>query len=578
MVYRNNWVRALIINAVILTVVMLCTNMSYETNDDYSISNRIMASSPYVEFTDYFLCSFLAMVQKWLPMVNVFVLFQVVMSFFSFVTITKLSLDLDRGILMRILCVLILVVYSFDHYATIQFTKTSGLLAVAGMLLIADTIVRQGNRICFLWALIFMYASTMLRFEMCAFPICFAGLYLLMRIVHGRKQIREKGYLSPGRLVGYVVVLVLLSGAAGVHFLSDAENLKTEELRDYIYYSTYRSYVVDYPIYEHFKEHPEEYSDIDITKNDFSLIDHWYFDYNGAASAENLTKIKEVYDSSSTAAKTSVRSAAEDCLKSTIKEMKDMTSGGIQIWILLGIALTAVIRLKPKYWWYVIAAGLGAIACYLLLYEMGRPAYRVIYIVNLSATVFLLHAFERDHFWKGPDQASHKILFNTGRVLAICGGLVLAAGLCWGIWQSWDMAQSHAAKIERNLRPDQLKQRIAEDTDHMYVFATSEKCNTESYAHPLMPPDADANAVSFGGWGTLSPYLMDRLKAYDLDNVFGDVIDNENVYVIEDKRVESMEEYFNRWYADPADPSTKIHYEAVDKVDGYQIWQVVRDR
>ena len=112
----------------------------------------------------------------------------------------------------------------------------------------------------------------------------------------------------------------------------------------------------------------------------------------------------------------------------------------------------------------------------------------------------------------------------------------------------------------------------------MYVFATSEKCNTESYAHPLMPPDADANAVSFGGWGTLSPYLMDRLKAYDLDNVFGDVIDNENVYVIEDKRVESMEEYFNRWYADPADPSTKIHYEAVDKVDGYQIWQVVRDR
>ncbi|MBQ9014753.1 MAG: hypothetical protein IJ109_01410 [Firmicutes bacterium] len=554
---------------------MLCTNMSYETNDDYSIANRIMVSSPYVEFTDYFLCSFLAMIQKWLPMINVFVAFQVAMSFFAFVTITKLSLDLDRSVLLRILCILILAVYSFDHYAVIQFTKTSGLLAAAGMLLIVDTIVHRRNRICFLWALIFMFASTMLRFEMCVFPICFAGLYLLMRILHGRHRIREGGYLAPHRMVGYVLMLMLLGSAAGVHFLSDAENLKTQELRDYIYYSTYRSYVVDYPIYEHFKEHPEEYSDIDITKNDFSLIDHWYFDYDGAASAENLTKIKQAYDRSETAAKTSIRGAASDCLRACLKSMKEMDSGGIQIWILLGIAAVGILRLRPAYWWYIVAAGLGAAAFYLLLYEMGRPAYRVIYIVNLSATLFLLHACDRQHFWRGPDRQKNRILFYAGKVLAVCGCAVLAAGLAWGIWQSWDMAQSHAAKIERNLRPAQLAERIAGDTEHMYVFATSEKCNTKSYAHPLMPPDPDVNAVSFGGWGTLSPYLMDRLKAYDLNNVFSDVIDNESVYVIEDKRVDQMEEYFNRWYGDPQDPSRRISYKPAGEVDGYQIWQVV---
>lgn len=70
---------------------------------------------------------------------------------------------------------------------------------------------------------------------------------------------------------------------------------------------------------------------------------------------------------------------------------------------------------------------------------------------------------------------------------------------------------------------------------------------------------------------------MEKLSAYELKNVFGDIIDNPTVYVIEDKRVKSMEKYFNRWYADPADPSKVIRYEPVDEVDGYQIWRVTTE-
>ena len=71
-------------------------------------------------------------------------------------------------------------------------------------------------------------------------------------------------------------------------------------------------------------------------------------------------------------------------------------------------------------------------------------------------------------------------------------------------------------------------------------------------------------------------HYSDRLHSYGLSNVFRDIIDNPQVYVIEDKRVDSMEEYFNRWYADPEDGASAIRYEPVDEVDGYQIWSVVR--
>ena len=576
MAFRNNWVKALIINAIILIVILLCTNMSYETNDDYAMANRIVAGSPNVEFTDYFLCLILCKIQAWIPIMNVFVLFQVVFSYLAFVMITKLALDLDRSFWIHALFVMVIAIYSFDHYAVIQFTKTSGLLAVAGMLLIVDTIVHKRNFMYYFWALVFMYLSTMLRFEMCIFPICFAGLYLVMRLIHGRREVVSGGFLSPGRLVGYVLVLILLGGAACVHFASDGENLKSQELRDYIYYSTYRSYVVDYPIYEHFKEHPEEYAGIDITKNDFSLIDNWYFDYDGAASRDNLTAIKEVYDKSQTAERTSMQSAFKSCVSHIIKDMRKFDSSGIHIWILLGIALAALIRMKPRYWWYIIAVGAGAVAFYVLLYQMGRPAYRVTEIVDISATIFLLHAFEWQHFWHGPDPEEHRGVHGVGRVFGIAASVVMMAALCGGLWLEYNLSQDHAAQIEKRLRPAALAERIAEDQDHVYVFSTREKNNTDSYAHPLKVPDPDPNVMTFGGWGTLSPYLMDRLHSYGLSNVFRDIIDNPQVYVIEDKRGDSMEEYFNRWYADPEDGASAIRYEPVDEVDGYKIWSVVR--
>lgn len=573
--FRNNWVKAIIINAVILILILLLTDMSYETNDDYAISNRILAGSPFVEFTDFFLCSALIAVQKWLNFINVFVLFQIAASFAAFVMITKLGLDLPRSFWIRAGMVLIIAVYSFDHYAMIQFTKTSGLLAVAGMLLIVDAIVHKRSWIYYLWALLFMYLSTMLRFEMCIFPICFAGLYLLMRMIHGRKKILSEGYLTPGKMISYVLVLVLLGGAACVHFASDMQNQKTDELRDYIYYSTYRSYVVDYPIYEHFKEHPEEYSGIDITENDFKLIDNWYFDYDGAASAERLTAIKKVYDHSKTAEKTSYLSAAKKFVRHTIKSLKKMDESGIHIAILLVLALVAAVRMKPKYWWYIICAGLGAVAFYLMLYGMGRPAYRVTDIVDLSATIFLLHAMEDEFFWRGPDPEKRRALHMTGRVFGIACSVVMLAALCGGLWLEHGRCMDHASDIEKKLRPAALSERIAGDLDHMYVFSTREKCNTKTYAHPLSVPDLDQNVVTFGGWGTLSPYLTDRLGAYDLTNVFGDIIDNDLVYVIEDKRVSSMEEYFNRWYGGSGDGEYTIRYEPVDQVDGYRIWKVV---
>ena len=73
MLFRNNWIKALIINIIIFALIMIFTDMAYETNDDYAISGRIVFGDPFAGYVSYFLCLPMIGLQQLLPSVNIFV-------------------------------------------------------------------------------------------------------------------------------------------------------------------------------------------------------------------------------------------------------------------------------------------------------------------------------------------------------------------------------------------------------------------------------------------------------------------------------------------------------------------------
>ncbi len=575
MTIRSNWIRAIIINLIILILVCIFTDMTYETNDDYAIAARIAAGDPFAYYVNYYLCVPLVALQKMVSFVNVYMLLQVVSSWAAFVFITKVFLDSDKGVLFQIPFVLIIAVFSFDHYSILQFTKTAGLLAVAGTLLLVDGAVNRRGAPRYFWGLLFMYLAAAFRVKSMVFAIGFAGLFLIFWLIENRKRLRPEGYLSPGRLAGCLVVLILLAGTLGFNLASESVNNGTEELKAYHEYNTYRSYVVDYSVYDYFKDHPELYNEVDISKDDLYLIDHWYFDYDGAASTENLKAVREVYDKNSTGENRSVQSLVKKFIRDCISRIRKLTASGIQLLILIVAAAVMLLRLKPKAMVYVLAVGVCAAGCYLMLYYMGRPAYRAIYLINVAAAFWLLYWFDRSRI-RGSEKQKEKKSRALGVLSAACC-VVLCAALAGGLYLEYGRCADSHSEIEGRLRPAELEKRIAEDQDHVYVFSTREKRNLKSYAEPLMVPEADANVLTFGGWGTGSPYLMRKTRALGLENVFEDIIDNDKVYVIEDRNVKRMEEYLTRWYGEKGDQG-KISYVLDSEVDGYSIWKVVRSR
>lgn len=243
---------------------------------------------------------------------------------------------------------------------------------------------------------------------------------------------------------------------------------------------------------------------------------------------------------------------------------------GIHIVILLGLALLAIVRLRPGYWFYVIALGAAAVCLYLFLYYLGRPAYRTSYIIDLAATFWLLYYIDPERYRKGKSGAE-QAGFVT-RAAAVLVSLVVMLAAAAGCWTGYERGISKHDSIASQIRPAELTKQIAADPDHTYVFSTRQKKNLSSYAHPLKAPEADANVLTFGSWGTKSPYILNKMKARGLNNVFGDIIDNDSVYVIDGKNREKMEEYLTRWYGDE---QTQICYEEAGEIDGYQLWRVV---
>ena len=420
---KYSFLKSVIVNALILAAVLLATHMMYETNDDYAIASRIVDGYPEVNFVNYYLCLILVRLQVAVPSMNAYVIFMIGASFISFTCILKLIMDRTDQKIIHIASALVIAVFSVDHYCTIQFTKSAALLTCAALMLMLDTLTRKKNILHIFFALILLYSGAALRIDTLIAAIGFAGLYLLYWLFLNRKKLSEDGYLTGKRIVLYIVLLALTGGCYAFNYMSYRANTDTDALKAYKEYSQARSDVVDFGVYENYDQNAAAYESIGISKNDLYLIDHWFFDYDGAASLDNLIKIKEI-DSTGTREAYSVKQAAVSFAKSVKRSVLKLGFTGIHIIILCIIAIWMLIALHPRHWLYVIATGAFAACLYLALFYLQRPAYRAQYMADIGAAMWLMYtlstAIEYDREYTG------KYKRRPLLVMGICTSLVAA--------------------------------------------------------------------------------------------------------------------------------------------------------
>lgn len=562
---KINWIKSLVVNGIILAVVLLLTDLAYESNDDFGIALRILEGYDNVLLINMFLCKALIPIQAALPGINVFVWMQIVMSFISFTVILKLLMDQGKSVLFTVVCILVLVVFSFDHYAVIQFTKTSALLVIAGALTVTDTIVSKRNPLYALLGLVLIYTGACLRFINIYVAVAFAGIYLICWLFERRGTLSEDGYYTAGRISLAVIMILLVGGTYAMNYYSN----HNDSIGEYSRYNSYRADVIDYPVYQNYDQLKDQLDAIGISKNDLYMIDSWYLDYDGAASTKNLQMIDKIYQKT-IVKKPDVEATANDFMQATIKNIRKANQGGIHIALLILLAAGGILCLRPRFWPYIILVGALSVALYLYLYYMGRTVYRASYVIDIGAAVWLLYYYIQDRQWKRRGGEESGFAVWERRVLCVIAIFLLLIPLV----PLHSYCNEKAANLSAGCMDQELTSYLDGNTDRFFVFSTREKDLSTWYLTPakIPAPGFEKNVLCFGGWGTKSEYTLDRLKNYGLSNMFGDIIDNDDVYVVEQKNIDELTEYFDKWYKRKAPGG--VQFVQVDEVAGMKIWQV----
>jgi len=558
---------SLIINAVILAAYLLMTHMSYETNDDYAIASRIVDGCAEVNFVNYYLCRILVPLQQSAGSINVYVIAQIAFSFIAFTVMLKLIMDKTDSRLTQIAAAFVIAVFAADHYCSIQFTKTAALLIITASIVVIDNMVNEGSVLRYLLGLILLYAGVAFRVDGLIAAIGFAGLYLLDRIIIYRRSLKEDGYLSAGKIVTCLIVILVVLGSYGFDHMSYRANTATDELKAYKDYSNLRSAIVDYPVYDRYEQNREAYEKAGISENDLYLIDRWYFDYNGAASNENLAAIIEADDSGSKETYT-LKQAAEEFVKSTIRSVREIDRTGIHIMLLGVMFIWALFALRPRSWiWLILTAGLAA-ALYTAIYYMQRPAYRALYIADIGAAFWILYAISAGDDRPGDRRHGYNRMAPSA-VVAVCV-IIASAALALPLYRCCGSVYRSAAKKPM---PTELAEYFEENSDNFYVWGTPEKKSGANYVKPWLAPDTEAekNVIGTGSWGTMSPYVLGKMSEYGIYDPISDIIDNENAYYVGNKKIKCLREYYNKWYGGDG---TEVIMEKTGTVGGYDIWKV----
>lgn len=561
---EHNWIKSFAVNAVILIAVTACTRLVYETNDDYAVASRIVDGYAEAFFVNYYLCRILIALQKIFTTVNVYVISQIAGAFISFVCVYKLILDTCRDRIVRIVSAMVILVFAFDHYCTIQFTKTSAIMLIAGTIVLVDALTEKRKWPYLLLSMALVYMGAAFRIDGLYVALAFMGLYFFDWLIRNRRTLRERAFFSGRRIVLYGVLIVLFAGCYGFQDLSNAANTATDALKEYDEYNFLRSAVVDYPCFEYYESNADKYTAAGFSENDLYLIDKWVFDYSGAASKENLAKIVEINDSEAKPEYT-LKEASDEFIRKTVKSVKKKGFTGIHVVLLSLLALWMLLSLAPRHWLYIIAAGSAAACMHLALYYTQRPVYRAIYIADIGAAMWLLYMMSIYHDDEDEGGFRSKACTVFGILVIICtaSSLVPLRDDCISAYKA----------NEGRIMSDELYQYLTEHDDCFFTFYTREKKPNRSYAEPVLPPDTfhDRNVIGTGSWGTMSPYILGKLDAYGIYSPVADLIDNEKAFYVANDGIGKMTEYYNKWYGSD---DKVIWLEEVDEVGGKKIWSV----
>lgn len=541
---------SVLINIILLLFLLLVFSPAYETNDDMGMANIVNGAKgsydPHLIFSHYFLGLILSFLYRFTDRAAWYPILQYAVLFVSFTSVTyvinrkrKSSAELWTGMIVW-------VVFAYEGYINLQFTKTAGIASAAGMFLIVYAIAEERIR---KGALIFgfLIACTGAMYRMHQFyaeALMMTGIAVFqfwqLRRQHSGKRIRK--------LAVYLVTCGCLLGCVlGLKMAETRIYHQSEEWQEYLAYNKLRGKLYDYGFPE-YDEYKEVYNEVGINKTAYNLYRTW----THMDTEKFTTDVMEVLYEIQPKKEFDISFLKEFFRKFPASFLK------IPVFYVFGLLLlTGLIcgRYKGAELCSVFCELIAVFMMYMYLYFKGR------YMLN-RVDVGLWFAASLCVLW----------IFGEQRLRLRHGfGILLMALTLFGYQSIW---QERYRTNQEALLASQAAERavldaVQYDSEHLYL--TKPKMVSFSKAYSVfdrIPSGSAKNLYSLGGWSSKSPVYSQVLESFGITNPFRDAIDNEKVYLV-DNKIELTMKYIRKYY-DPDAEAVPVFVYAP-----YQVYQIV---
>lgn len=525
---NKEMVEAVVLNLILLLFFFILFNPQFEGNDDISMSWIVEGAygMRYAKlvFSNVMYGWILESLYTIFPAIKWYSVMLCLAIFISFCVLTYICLKRISKPMFYFVFAISGIYFGYEGYTLLGFTKTAGILSVAGYTLLFWALEKglENKKALLFGAGLLLWGSWLRLFVFFMVTVIFGmyGLALAIKKIKHERTIKSIWkVLQPYVLCFGVSFFVIFSCKIvdNLAYQSDEEWGKYEE------YNSLRAQVIDHNFLS-WAKYSDKYEDMGISETDVKMWSSWNFaDFDNF----NVDVMKQIIKFDE----------AEKSFASYIKPflLTCMQLFSIKIFIcFLCFLILYIITEKKKDWISLVfsALAVGGIIFYLVYNERyGLPRINLTLWLAPSAVLLLL-----------VNQKEEGIVWNTRMGIIIPLLLISFMG-----------QELYSAAFERNsenysAEMEELFKQTDENQNDLYLMMTrSEKVTSQFGIWDVAPYGYRTNVYALGGWSTKAPYTNIILENYNVDNPFAD-IKNPNIHVVSRGDIDILIEYLRENY------------------------------
>lgn len=457
------------------------------------------------------------------PQVGWYFIFELIGTFaaftsISFVLIKKMGMHLGLP-----LSLLILATFTPDFYFQLSFTQCATLYTAAGMLLFAVGDSCE-NKMFLIWGGILFVAGSVMRWECFLLGFPFFGVLLASNIDDRKK-------LWKGSIVALGMILITIAGLR-----THEKNLYIQ--KDYQYYADYqpvRAFLGDGAYYD-FESTYDELEERRMSGKDFLLLKRWMMYDTEKFCIDSLRPIVDI------CLRNKYEPNWERMLFSFFMAISvALTRTNGWCWVVFCLLLILFPH-KRSNWYPWVSLSLIALSLGYLLW-VNRLVYRVESGVWLYAIVSAIPFLSKDIVKKSGTHFDNILVCGIYLLVVVFAIWAISSQPLktrWTLIETKEMTQDWSSFVE-------YAQQHSNEIFLLPFDRYKQLGTLKDKPYKSVAPGSWQNIIPLGYWNINLPAMKSELAKRNVFNPVKDIV-NPNVFVVADKDILSLPDYYLRHY------------------------------